>query len=149
MAKRKCSPAQLCLAWFRKRDMPCAVVEKWIKIGIRRDVFGGDIQALTATEIIGVQAGASSMHAAKVKHAIAHPEVRQWLQAPTRLFWVMTWQKRPHFLPSGKRAKVDRWTPRCSSINLVDGRLVEAPLMLSPEVAPRDGEGLSGRPRTP
>ena len=132
--KRNASPTQLSLAWFRNRDMPCAVVEKWVKIGkfgIRRDCFGGDLLSLTATECILVQAGVSSMHAAKVRHALSHPEVRVWLAAPTRLFWVMTWAKRPHFLPSGKRAKVDRWTARVSQIALVNGVTVEVPLQLA------------------
>lgn len=121
MRKRRISPTHLCLKFLRARGWTCEVVEKYVKTpmgGFRRDAFGADILAISATDIIGVQAGAATDHAAKIKKAIALPEVREWLRAPTRLFQIWTWKQRPAFSKGGGRKKRDEWKARVTQLVL-------------------------------
>lgn len=128
-AKRK-SPTALTMEFFRKRGSECGVVERWIKMpkafggGVRKDFFGGDLIALTVVDTILVQAGVTSDHSGKVRHAINLPEVAQWLTSPTRKFWVMTWSKKL----VGKRG---RWVPRVSIIQPSPNGLEALPFQLA------------------
>lgn len=64
------------------------------------------------------------MHAAKITKALSLPEVKQWLGASHRWFWVMTWSKRIAHNKNGSKRKNLLWFPRVSSIKLVEGKLV-------------------------
>ena len=138
--KRRISPTALTLAWFRKRGIAARVTERWVKTpagGFRRDIFGGDLLALLRTEIVNVQAGSGAHHAEKIRKAVAHPDVRKWLTAPTRKFWIMTWTQRAAFNKSGARRKKDRWTPRVTTLSLVAGKILANDFHLSPSSAPK------------
>lgn len=120
------------MAYMRGKGFPCAVVEKWIKtgsFGIRRDCFGFDILAI-GDVTIGIQAGIGAHHATKIQKALSLPEVKQWLGAAHRWFWVMTWSKRVAHNKDGSKRKNLLWFPRVSSIKLVDGDLVVSDFLL-------------------
>jgi len=133
--KKRISPTALTLKYLRDRGMTARVVERWVKFGqgggIRRDIFGADLMALTKDCIIGIQAGAGQHHAEKVRHAIAHPEVRLWLASPSRVFQVWTWSQRVAFNKDGGKRKKPRWTPRVTEIYLEDGRVLARPFVLA------------------
>lgn len=139
--KRKVSPTQMTMAYLRARGVPCEVTERFVKagrFGIRIDVWGGDLQALTKEHTINIQAGMAQHLAEKIAKAKEVPGVREWLQSPHRLFQIWVWKKRPHYLVSGKRAKVDRWVPavRQLSINPVDGEIEAVEFVLSSSASP-------------
>lgn len=138
MPKRRNSPTQHSLSYFKAKGIPCAVTEKWIAArwrgaqggGFRQDVFGGDLIALVNDGVLNIQAGSDSSHAEKVKKAVGLPEVKQWLSGTARFFWVMTWGQRVHLNKDGRRVKVKRWTPRVTQLRLVDGQVTAEPFTL-------------------
>jgi len=130
---KRISPTQLSLKWFRARGIASRVTERWVKTlagGFRLDLWGADIQCLMAREVLNVQAGAASSHAAKVAHAMNHPDVRKWLAVPSCRMWVMTWGKRVAFKKDGTRKKLPAWTPRVTAIELVAGVMISKPVTL-------------------
>jgi len=121
---KRVSPTVLSLRWFRSRGMPAVVVERYISfIKIRQDIWGADIQALTKTGIVGVQAGIAAHHAEKIKKATASDAVKHWLASPSRIFFVQTWKRRPAFKKNGGRKKIDEWASRLTQLVLIDGRI--------------------------
>ena len=132
--KKNISPTVLTMNYLRKRGVDCSVVEKWIKFGrfgVRRDCFGFDILCLLGDKTMGCQAGAGSMHSAKVKHAIDHPDVLKWLSSEHRIFQVWTFSKRVVFNADGKKSKTLRWTPRVTEIYREGNALFSRPFILS------------------
>lgn len=126
MAKTRFSPTRKTLEYLRDHGYPCAVTEKWVKIGkfgIRRDCFCGDLIALAGDATINIQAGVGSMHAAKIAKAASLPELKQWLSSPYRWFQVWTWSKKMQVKKNGSKSKKGVWVPRVSSLKLVDGEI--------------------------
>lgn len=122
------SPTSLTLKWFRSRNIPIEVTERFIKFGkfgVRKDIFGGDCVAVTAKETINVQCGASQHHAEKIKKAMSLECVRQWLACPTRLFFIQTWKRRPAFKLNGQRKKIDQWSCRITTLVLLPSGTIE------------------------
>ena len=125
--KKRVSPTQLTLAWFRKRGIAARVTERWVKTatgGFRLDVFGGDLMALLGMEIVNVQAGTGAHHQEKIRKATNHPDVRLWLECPSRIFWIITWTQRVVFKKDGDKQKRPRWTPRVSVLSLHEGKII-------------------------
>lgn len=100
-------------------------------MGFRKDLWGGDLQFLLKDSIISVQAGVGSDHQAKIRHAIAHPEVMLWLESPSRKFHVWTWGKRQAFNKDGKPRAKPIWTPRVAEIYREGNELKSRPFILS------------------
>lgn len=116
------------MAYLKKRKIESRVVEKWIRNpkskfgGFRKDHFGADLQALLNDGTLNIQCGSGPAHTKKVKEALAHPEVSQWI-AKFRLFWVWTWAKKT----KGER---NSYTPRVTAIVREGGNLVAKPFTL-------------------
>ncbi len=131
--KKNVSPTHLTKKYLKDRGIHSAVVEKWIKTpqgGFRKDTFGADVQALTKDSIIGIQAGAASHHQEKIRHAMAHPEVRLWLACPSRKFHIWTWSQKVVFNKTGAKRKKPKWMPRVTEIYLEDGQILARPFEL-------------------
>lgn len=80
--------------------------------------------ALSATDTFLIQAGSETSHAEKVRNAIVHPEVMEWLSSPYRKYMIWTFAKRL----VGKRGK---WVSRISMIRKTDSGLESVPFQLS------------------
>lgn len=118
---------------MRKRGVPCAIVEKWVKTpygGFRKDCFHFDVLALTNTDTLGLQCGASQHHADKVKKALLHPDVRLWLASPHRGYWVITFSKKVAWKKDGTRKALLQWTPRVTAIRMDGGEIRAMPFKL-------------------
>jgi len=134
--KRRFSPTQKTLAYLKERGFPCEIVERYIIFGkggagIRRDVWGGDIQCICGDATFTIQAGVSSAHSTKIKKASELEKVRQWLSSSSRKFLIWTWGKRVAYTSKGKRCKKLRWTPRVTELVLMDGKIIPKPFALT------------------
>jgi len=89
------SPTARSLAWLRERHYLVDVVERWIaQAGIRKDLFGFiDLVAVKPGEILGIQTTTASNLAARLKKAVALPDLRAWLAAGGR-FMLHGWALR-------------------------------------------------------
>ncbi len=106
------SPTQRTLAWYRKRDQPACVVEKWIPHTHRRlDAFGfGDILAIDSAPTL-VQVTSTGNLAARVAKIADEcgDDARARLASGGRIE-CHGWAKRVWRKKDGSKAKRKRWT---------------------------------------
>jgi hypothetical protein len=94
----------------------------------RKDLFGFlDLICLQGQKIVGIQATSGSNHAARVKKAMALPELKAWLNTGAGVeIWSYT--RRVGYNKNGSKAKVKRWQARVQQIVMDDkGRLEVLP----------------------
>jgi hypothetical protein len=91
------SPTARSLKYLRSLGYAVDIVERWIaRAGVRRDLFHCiDLVAVKACEsgVLGIQATSIANISARVKKAVAIPELETWLKAGNR-FQVFGWCKR-------------------------------------------------------
>lgn len=127
------SPTQLTIEYLKKRGCTVRVTERWITLakggGIRRDVFGGDLQAIAGTDLLNIQA--TSLKNVKARHdkCLNNPEVKLWLNTGNK-FQIWGWKKYPHLTKTGAATKVERWRATVLQLELVDGEIVARPFEL-------------------
>lgn len=118
MPKAAQSPMRLSLNAFRKLGCLCGITERRISIpgggSFLKDLFGVvDFLAIAGKDLIAVQCTSDINHNARVKKAMALPEVKQWLHPESnRKLLIVTWKK-----------VGSRWVNRGTQISLHQGKL--------------------------
>lgn len=115
------------LTFLRNRGMAARKTEQYIRTpkgGFRRDLFGGDALAAIGSDLVNLQLGITSHHAAKVTKALSDPEVKLWLNTRNK-FLVWTWGKRVAFKKDGTKKRREEYKAKITEIRL-SGDCVEA-----------------------
>lgn len=115
------SPTQQTLGFFRDREIPIQVVERWNQhAGVRVDLFGViDCVAISPKGICGVQTTAISSMSARRAKIRESETARKWLVAGG-LLYLQGWQRRHFKKADGTRSKARRWVHRTEAIVLSD-----------------------------
>lgn len=120
MSATKKRPTARTLERLRLNGHTAQVVERWQIIpkhpggGVRQDLFGCiDVLAIISNQIVGIQCGAASGHAAHKKKCLAEPRLAEWLQTGAR-FLIHSWSK----MGAAKKRKL--WTLREEELTLSD-----------------------------
>lgn len=125
---KRVTPTIRTLRYFRRKNIPCRVVERWIKLrtggGIRQDLWHCDIVALIGQDTLGIQAGPKQHHAEKVTNALIHPDVKLWLSSPYRSYIVLTWGKYVKRRKDGTKSLQPDWRARATRLVNEDGKII-------------------------
>lgn len=126
----KTTPTQRTKAYLKARDIPCAVVEKWVQYGPndprkafrpgeRQDLWGIiDILAMEPDRITGIQCCAGSGNSSHIKKLMIEREemTRLWLSFPYTRLEIHAWRQ----LLVKRGGKRKKWEPLVTTIDLSD-----------------------------
>ena len=120
------SPTSRVMEALRKAGGIVGIVERYNSFSrTRSDLFGFlDLLCLQGQKIVGIQCTSGSNHAARVKKAMAIPELKDWL-ATGAAFEIWSWTRRTGYNKDGSKAKVKRWQARVQQIVMDEKRRLE------------------------